>query len=74
MLTAFNGAETKDITLNLVDALGNSYTLNMPKCLITGGQTDVTGDADITIPVSFTAIAEPGSATPWALKITRLAD
>lgn len=73
LLTAFNGAVKKSLEFTFEDLDGNTYTVELPSILPTGGQVDASGEADITIPIPFTAIYELGAGTPDAIKITRTA-
>lgn len=73
MLVAFNSAEKKALQFTLNDLAGNSYVFDLPSILPTGGQADVSGDADIMVPIPFSAIYEAGADVPEALKITRAA-
>lgn len=72
LLTAFNGEVKKNLSFTLTDKDGNDYTFDLPAVLPTGGQVDVSGDADVTIPWPFTATYVTGAGTPDALKITRI--
>ena len=71
MLQAFNGGVKKSLKFTLEDLDGNTLEFNLPSILGTGGQVDVQGEADITIPFPFSAIYEDGAGTPNALVITR---
>ena len=72
LLDAFINGTKHSIDFSLTDNVGNTYEFVLPSILTTGGQTDVNGENDITIPVPFSAIYEPQSETPDALMLTRI--
>jgi hypothetical protein len=74
LLEAFSTAEKKSLTFELTDLIGNTYRFELPSILLNGGQTDVSGEADVTVKIPFQAIYEAGSGTPDALMITRIPD
>lgn len=56
MLLAFNGGEKMTLAFTLTDLLGNDYNFAFDEILVNGGQADVQGDGDITLPIQFSAI------------------
>lgn len=71
LLVAFNGGVKKALQFTLTDLEGNDFLFELPSIMLDGGQVDVEGENDITIPIPFSAIYEDGAPTPNALKITR---
>jgi Phage tail tube protein len=72
LLTAFNGGADTELNFEFLDLEGNQYTFSIPHILPSGGNTDVQGEGDITIPIPFTAWYNGGDDAPaHAVKITR---
>lgn len=71
LLEKFINEETSDIEFTLMDGInGNGLKFSIPRVKYTGGQTDVSGDGAITIPMPFQATYDP--TTDTTLSITRI--
>lgn len=71
LLEKFVNEETSNIEFTLMDGVdGNGLKFTIPRVKYTGGQTDVSGDGAITIPLPFQATYEPNADT--TLTITRI--
>ena len=69
LLLAFNGGVHKNLGFGLTDLLGNTYDFELPNIVVDGGQTDVSGESDITLPIPFSAIYD--SALTFGFRIIR---
>ncbi len=72
LLQAFSAATRRKLFFSLTDENGNTYEFLFPSIMPTGGQVDVQGEADITIPIPFSAIYDSTDDVPHALRIRRI--
>lgn len=70
LLEAFKNSTTSALVFSLTDLDGNAYAFNLAKCFPDGAKADVSGEADITVPFTFSAIYDDDEAS--ALTITRI--
>lgn len=70
LLTAFLNASLLNLEFTMQDPDGNTYAFDLPAIFPNTGQVDVSGDADIIIPMAFTAIYDAASTKTISLERT----
>lgn len=68
-IIAFSASTRRKLKFDLVDENGNTLSFVMPSIMQTGAQADVSGEADVHIPIPFHAVYD--STATHALQITR---
>lgn len=71
LLEKFLNQTASTLSLDLLDADGNQYTLDVPNLKYNGGQADTQGQGEITIALPFQAIYDATDETN--VKLTRIA-
>lgn len=67
LLAAFKAATLLNLEFTMQDPLGNTYAFDLPAIFPSAGQVDVSADADIVIPIPFTAIYDEDSTKTISL-------
>lgn len=66
LLEKFVNSEASSLQFEMTDGT-REYLIEIPRLFYTGGQPDVTGPGEITIPLSFQAVLDPTEATNIAI-------